>query len=584
MKNILIYPPLSHPAYIYLSVPLLLGQVQSLGIECAGNDLNVEYFNHIFTKKYLEGALIKLKNYENNSAEFSEKPYYKDKVAKIKSYLSENIDRAEKTVLYIEQAVAVFKSEQFYSSELFMKAYRIIKYAQELLSLLVYPQAISYGEFDSDFYKQSYSDLKEEVLNKDVNGFVEYFEQKVDELIGPDTKFVGISVAYNRQLLPALTLAKVLKEKKNVHVSLGGNFFSRITDTLQKTPEFFDIFADSITIGDGEQNIIKLIKAVNLDESLDDLEGVMYKGKDGVRFSESQVITNMQKIAKISLDGYDFGQYFAPEIVLPVQLSKGCYWGKCSFCDYFHGKPRFYTKTVSQAVEELKYYSERYGITKFEFVDEAISPHYFEKLADKILEQNLKINFYSMVRLESGFTKEVLEKLYKAGLRMLDWGYESSSTRIMELMNKGVDIEKREEILRLSSQAGIWNHLFIMFGFPTETKDDALQTVNFLQENEDIVDGYSCSIFALRKHSKIAKFLEEYNLSNKQDKDDFSIEFSFDEDKKTIRQKETLLEYFGEDYMKDKLINKLHFYLSENYLLLYLLKYGKSFVKYEKFS
>ena len=456
-------------------------------------------------------------------------------------------------------------------------------YALELISCLYYPQAVSYNEFHNEFYKQSYKDIKSETENKDINPFLEYFEQIADNIIDEDTEFIGISASFDRQIMPALTLAKILKKKTKAHISFGGNVFCRIEETLKQNPEILDIFADSIMVGDGEKNIIKLVNAVNNKKPLDEISGIIYKKDNILKYNPFDYIKNMQDIKPISLNGYNLKDYFIPEVVLPIQISKGCYWGKCTFCDYFHGKPKFYTKTVSQTVKEMSEYKAKYGISNFEFVDEAISPHFYDKFADKLLEEKLDIHFHSMARLEKEFTLELLQKIHKAGLSIISWGYESASKRIMELINKGVDLDKREEIIKNSAKTGVWNFGYIMLGFPSETKEEAQKTISFIEENQDIIDNFTCSVFKLRKHSPIAQNPEKFNLKNRKNDDDFAIEYSFEDNDKTERNKNILLEYFKPEHISN-ILDNFTFYLSENYLILYLVKYGREYVKNIKIS
>lgn len=583
MKNILIYAPMAHPGYLYLSVPLLVGQLENSGIDVKGLDLNIKYFNHVFTSTYLQNVYNKLKTYEQNAIQYKQELYYSEKVKHIKEYIQKHSNRAEYAIKYIESAIKILKTDDFYNPKLYMKSYRIIMYALELISCLYYPQAVSYHEFHNSFYKQSYKDIKSETENKDINPFLEYFEGVIDSIIDEDTEFVGISASFDRQIMPALTLAKILKQKTKAHISLGGNVFCRIEETLKQNPDLFDIFADSIMVGDGEKNIIKLVKAVNNKEKLDDISGIIYKKDKELIYNPFDYIKNMQEIKPISLSGYNLKDYFIPEVVLPIQISKGCYWGKCTFCDYFHGKPKFFTKTVSQTVKEMAEYKEKYGITNFEFVDEAISPHFYDKFSDKLLEQNLKIHFHSMARLEKEFTLDLLKKMHKAGLSIISWGYESASKRIMKLINKGIDLDLREEIIKNSAKTGIWNFGYIMLGFPSETKEEAKQTIAFIENNQDIIDNFTCSVFKLRKHSQIAQNPEKYNLKNRQNDDDFAIEYSFEDNQNTERNKDILLNYFNEEHLKN-IINNFTFYLSENYLILYLVKYGREYVKNIKIS
>ena len=95
----------------------------------------------------------------------------------------------------------------------------------------------------------------------------------------------------------------------------------------------------------------------------------------------------------------------------------------------------------------IEFINKKYGIKHFEFIDECISPAYLQKLSEEILSRHLDIAWFNNARLEEAFTQEVLSSAHKAGLKMLLWGFESGSKRIMELINKGIDIDNRIEIM-----------------------------------------------------------------------------------------------------------------------------------------
>ena len=154
---------------------------------------------------------------------------------------------------------------------------------------------------------------------------------------------------------------------------------------------------------------------------------------------------------------------------------------------------------------------------------------------------------------------------------------------IIPAINKGVDLDFREEIIKNSAKTGIWNFGYIMLGFPSETKEEAQKTISFIEENQDIIDNFTCSVFKLRKHSPIAQNPEKFNLKNRKNDNDFAIEYSFEDNDKTERNKNILLEYFKPEHINN-ILDNFTFYLSENYLILYLVKYGREYVKNIKIS
>ena len=158
---------------------------------------------------------------------------------------------------------------------------------------------------------------------------------------------------------------------------------NQIADALEKYPEFFELFCDSLSLEEGEIPVYKLAQYINKEIPVEEVPNLMYL-KDG-KVVKNEIIEplKLNDMKMPSLKGYDLKSYFIPEVVMPFQTSRGCYWRKCSFCDHDFGMC-YNIKDLDKLVYEIKYFKEKYGITKFEFIDEAISPSYMEKNGSKI--------------------------------------------------------------------------------------------------------------------------------------------------------------------------------------------------------
>ncbi len=87
-------------------------------------------------------------------------------------------------------------------------------------------------------------------------------------------------------------------------------------------------------------------------------------------------------------------------------------------------------------------------------------------------------------RLEKEFTYELLKKIKKSGCIAIHWGLDSASERILNYVNKGITIENAQNVLKNSRRAGIFNCIFLIFGFPTETIDDMKKGLEFIKRNK----------------------------------------------------------------------------------------------------
>ncbi len=597
MKTLLLFPPQWTPISPHFALPSLTGQLKAHGFDAKGIDLNIDFYNKILKADFIKNSVIKaVENNKNVLAEIA--PFIQAGAQKGQSFEDYPLDVQNKVLKYskvkefvekkqgllvkipdlTEDAVKVLKGKDFYTPEILIKAINIIDSALEMASMPYFPSKINLDSYSNPLFKLTFEHLKYFVFDKNTNMFTEYYKSILNEILAEDAKYIGISINSTGQIIPGLTLANMLKtaySKGECHINIGGNFFGRVKDAVVKNPEFFDLFCDSLLVEEGERPVVELAKYVNGEIKIEEVSNLIYKKGDEVFVNETKKPMKLDEMSIVSLDGYDFTKYFAPEIILPFQSSRGCYWGKCSFCDQDFGQ-NFNVKNVEKLTDEFIELKEKYGIKYFEFIDESVSPAYLAELSDKIKEKNIDVGYFFDARLEKTFTAETLKKGYDSGLKMVLWGLESGSDSVMELINKGIDINSRLEILKNSNDAGLWNFAFIFFGFPTETVEDAKKTIKMLCENNDVIHSYGRSVFTMGKHTKLKDEPEKYGITAVYPAlDEFSPTYTFD----CIGMKKEELNSILKECTKacaEAYKNPLWMYLRyREYLFLYLAKYGK---------
>ena len=591
MKTLLIFVPQWTPISPHFALPSLLGQLKANNFEADGLDLNIDFYNKILNPDFIKNSVVKA--VENNNHLLSEiAPYIKEgknfldyplniqnkmtKYAKVKEYITKKQSLLASIPNLAQEAVETLKSKDFYNPEILIKSINIIDTALEMASLPYFPTKISLDNYSNPFFKLNMESIKYFVFDKETNIFIDYYKSILDDILSKNYDYIGISINSSSQIIPGLTLANMLKNKTNAHINIGGNFFGRVKEAIVKNPEFFDLFCNTILTEEGERPVVELAKYINNEIEIKDVSNLIYKNGDDVIINEIKTPMKLDEMSIVSLDGYDFKKYFAPEIILPFQSSRGCYWGKCSFCDQDFGQ-NFNVKNVEKLTDEFIQLKEKYGIKYFEFIDESVGPSYLAELSRKIKEKDIDINYFFDARLEGAFSFEILKEAHNTGLKMVLWGLESGSNSVMELINKGIDIEKRFEILKNSKDAGIWNFAFIFFGFPTETIDDARKTIQMLVQNKDIIHSYGRSVFTMGKHTKLKNEPEKYGITAVYPAvDEFSPSYTFDcigmnkEELNSILKECT--KTCNEAYQ-----NPLWMYLRyREYLFLYLAKYGSN--------
>jgi len=527
LKTLLVFPPQWIPLNPHFSLASLAGHLKGEGREVVLEDINIRYYRHLLSPEYMDYSAAKA---ENSYQYLKEKLMFTmasndsslpaqiegARFLEIERYFREQQPVIKKLKEDLPLAFSVFDDrEKFYDPFLLVKAFQTVDKALDVASLPFYPARFRFNDFFTPRFPLTIKGITEFTVDRDENMFLSFMTREASRLLSHKADVIGISINSPTQLLPGLTLSRILMEKKppKCHLNIGGNYFTKLKEVLMSHREIFDIFTDSIILGEGQMPLLSLISALERGESLGGVPSLIYLDRE----SGSPVHTFRDKPALLNelhhqvLDDLPLGSYFMPDLAISLQSSKGCYWQKCTFCDTDFGiEPDI--KSVDRLIDEITFLNRSYGIRHFEFIDESITPPYMDEMARRIIDSGLDITWFSNARTERAFSKERLELYRKSGLVMLLWGIESGSPRIMKLINKGVDFDRRLDIIRDSSDSGIWNFAYIFFGLPTETREEAEMTIDLIRDHTDIIHSYGRSIFTLGKHAALKDKAEKLGL------------------------------------------------------------------------
>jgi len=549
MKGFIIYPPQWIPFSPHLAGPAIQSILRNNGHDVHLKDLNIDFYNHVLTTKFMHAAVKNaFADFQSNSEEVfrlcanGKAPAINDiNVNQSPEVLQRRYSRykaiftmAQKSgtgppeldhnfiIANIEKATAVLRDKNhFYNPAAVGTALTIIRKACEILSSVFHPAMVYFSEPNVQIY-YTVDILKSHCEDRDGNIFYHFYEGIIQDLLKDKPEFIGISLGCYTQLVPGLTLTMLLKEAiKNYgngyrpHICIGGNLFGRYTDILINNPDFFHCFTDTVIFNEGEKPVLKLMLHLEGKISIEAVPNLIYvNDQNAVVMNPEEPSLPVDALSPPDFSNLTPSHYFLPEVIFNMQASRSCYWRKCSFCTHHHGS-RYAIKPVDKTIEEIKELQKMHQAYYFHFVDEAISPAYLKSLSQRIIEEDLKLNFYIYGRLEKGYDRDLFRLAYQAGLRMVLWGFEAASERIYRLMNKG-NLAHKNDRLRIMQDAyaeGIWNFLFVMFHFPSETLDEAKETVDFLAENKTILSHGTGSTFMLLEDSPILKDLQKYSIT-----------------------------------------------------------------------
>ncbi len=585
MKSALVFPPQWFPSQPYLALPTLKAYLESKGHEVDQLDFNIETYEVFLSRQYLTRCVDIIRDRLSQPAYTPEEQEVKSVYRQILS----DPDYLETVFSEVEEAANVLRTEElFFQFPLYKKAFTTLKIAMKLISYAHFPSKI---DLESFFMQGTPEENLSGILSATVdsvrNPFLALYEDYLlSQAEWQDYGLVGISIIHVGQVIPGLTLARLLrKQYPHLHIVIGGSVFARHQDILEGKEALFEEFFHSIILFEGEHPLDQLIVHLKENKPLDTVPNLIYLDNGKIRGNEKAKSLPYEQLTRPTFDGLPLDKYLMPYPVLPYMASRGCYWGKCTFCTHSFIYDSYYRKeNESRVAEDLDYLGKRYKTKYFTFSDEAISPNAFRRMSAAILSQGVDMRALGMLKFESGNveTPELFEEMQRAGFIMLFFGLESANDRILSIIDKGCDQATEKLVLKNSSDAGIWNHLYLFFGFPTEERHEAEDTIQFTVENGEsgsgIIHSVGQSTFALEKDSAVyhnpGKFKIDRILHDPER--DMAIVFDFDiklgmPHDEVMQVYENFNNIIEENFPSRTIWN----YLSREHFLLYLDRFGK---------
>jgi len=373
------------------------------------------------------------------------------------------------------------------------------------------------------------------------------------------------------QMLAGMTLGYLIKQEAQLgcHVTVGGPHITMLRKQLPAAPEIFSL-VDSAVVFDGEMPLLHLVEAVSRGGDLSHIPNLIYRDADTIRVNERKPQEKIQSLPLPDFDGLPLDRYLAPELVLPLLSARGCYYGKCAFCNVGYGEPESFSQLrAEQLAGQMLALHEQYGVRHIFLSDEAITPRNLRGLSPLLEEQGTPVHWGGCLRFEKVLSADLLESMARSGCSMILFGLETASQQVIQFMAKGTELAHMSRILQQSSAAGIWNHTFFFFGFPGETLDDAQQTVNFLYAHKPFINSAALGTFLMERDSPVFRFPSAYHVKRVVDppEKDLAIYFDYEvESGLTPEMADLLMERFT-DTLPDRRYPQ--FYANDVYRFLY---------------
>ena len=580
MKSLLIFPPDWLPSEPYLSLPSLAAVLRPAGHDVSQLDVNVEMYDLFFSTRFLQHVAQRIASELGHlQHEQKERALDEEEQELMKRLLTCTPELFQQFSTDVEKAKEILRSNAFYDIDQLEWATNCLHETMALVSLAYYPAQICFPPIETDIVYKPFmsSEILEAVDDDQINIYRDVYRMLIRPVMERERPaMVGISVVQQKQLIATFTFCKMIKEEfPATHITLGGNIITRIRDTLPEIEGLWQWF-DSAVVYEGESAYLQLTEAVKSGGDFAKLPNLIYKDESGIHVNKEVCAENLAELPPPDFDGLPLEKYFVPHLILPYLATRGCYYGRCTFCDHFQGYVEgFRTKQVDQITEEIKFLKDKYGTRFFHFTDESYPPALFQKLSRKLIDDKLDIAWTTHMRFEESLLNEqVWQDVGESGCKYLHFGYESGNQRVLKLMDKSTKLDAIETNLRMSSEAGIWNHLMGFFGFPGETNEEADDSKAFVEKNSAHIHSLGFMTFVLGKYSPIAFEPEKYGVSYYKNPEwDLALDYYFTtKDGLTIQQ---ALDVFDEFELKHNTKWDLRTSVRE-YVFLYIDKYGSN--------
>jgi anaerobic magnesium-protoporphyrin IX monomethyl ester cyclase len=497
MKNrvLLVFPPVWMPEAPFLSTAILSAYLKERGIDVVQRDLNVEFWLHFEDEAQIRQIYRRSQEQWRELAERGPQgPQERSLLTRLALIRLLAEDRfvfevqqgiiTRKVYRSLVQAVSDFRFDRLHAEHLGNCAPEEFQKYHDLL----------YSDISYSVFASSTEDLQA-VVDDEANPFRDYFERT----FAPDFRrlaadVVGLSIAAINQVVPAFTLAeKVKRWAPRTHVVIGGSWCTQVNARLATKLSFFP-YIDSMVIYEGEKPLYEICLALERGEEPDPEVVPNLWRANSVHPPRHRLTMNMNQLPApdfdgLPLDGYDFSR------TLTLQASRGCYWGKCTFCSYPLLEPDYKARKSQKLLDDIQHLQERYGVEDIGFTDALLSPSFCRRFSEALLSSRVRVRWTMFARFEKRFTPDLLAQMAASGCSLVSWGLESGNEEILATIEKSISLPHAEDALAAAAAHGIHNRVLVMYGHPTETFSQILETVDFLRRNFAHIGSISYNYF-----------------------------------------------------------------------------------------
>lgn len=303
-------------------------------------------------------------------------------------------------------------------------------------------------------------------------------EEKIEEF-NPDV--VGIT-AMTFTLLDVIKTVEVTRKTcPNAKIVIGG---PHVQIYAKETANIKNI--DFVVLGEGEKIFLNLLENINNFETLKNISGLVFKYKDEIiDTGRPEYFTDLDSLPFPPRELLPYKKYSSllakEKVITTMFTSRGCPFA-CNFCDRPAMGKNFRARSAKNVVDEMEeclklnikeifVYDDTFTVDRQRVVD----------ICNEIIKRNLKFTWDIRARVNT-VDEELLRLLKQVGCIRIHFGVEAGTEKILKVLNKNISLEQALTAFKLSRKIGIQTLAYFMIGSPTETEEDVLQTIEFMNK------------------------------------------------------------------------------------------------------
>jgi len=393
------------------------------------------------------------------------------------------------------------------------------------LAQMVYSKYVFPDHWDKNLekFKQFYNNVlaydKQFIKNFTFEQYIEqsdkFFSWIQSQIEWSRYDIIGFTLNYG-QFLPSLAIAQKIKEQypKKTIVFGGSTTINELGIQVLKT---FDQ-VDFIISGEGEESLVLLTSD---NTNIHSIPGLIYRKNNDVVWNQIENYRDLNSLPipdfqsyyqDLSITSDEVQQYFSLYGRLPIELSRGCWWNNCTFCNIRAYHKKYREKTVERFIEELDFLSEQYKMLTFQVLGNTLPQHDYRGLCKQIIELGKDFTFYIEARAGQ-LTSQDYTLLKNAGFTHIQTGIEAFSSNYLEKMNKGARLIDNIAALKYCKENHINNSYNIIINYPNEETLDFEQTRNNIQYFRQYLDSPQISTYTVGYGSPIYNHPEKFNIA-----------------------------------------------------------------------